>query len=223
MYPQNKDKLTKRERKGLNFERIVYNKIKNAGYKIKNRSSLGLAGCDFKIAMVEIEVKFSHARIFPCWIIRDWITRFSKKAKRKIVVVNRGIKLSKKALDLLRKHGIRLIYYDELLDYLSSLKLKDRGNHYLSIYEHLFSNYLFSTSNKASIDEQNGKVPAQVLVFKDYFIKFRTKFNHLCLDSLHVKSKINRGLDKMKDKYKEVINRINIIDKNRLYNNKKSK
>jgi len=43
-------------------------------------------------------------------------------------------------------------------------------------------------------------------VFKEYFTKFKSELRYLCMDSLHVKTKINskRGLDKMKCKYKEV-------------------
>ena len=73
---------------------------------------------DFKVveghSTIEIEAKFSHAKIFPCWIKRDWITRFSRNCWDKLVVINRGMKLPEKSKALLKQHRIRLIFYDRL-------------------------------------------------------------------------------------------------------------
>src|SRR3972149_10794941 len=125
IYPKDKKQWTDRERKGNRFGEIIFSILILAGFKVKDRSKLGLTGVDFKIGRIEIEAKFSHAIIFPCWIKRDWIPRFSPKARRRIVVINRGMKLPDKSIELLRENNIKVIFYDELVAYLLSLKLRD--------------------------------------------------------------------------------------------------
>lgn len=118
-----KNQWTSRDHKGDNFENLVYKKLKNAGYKIKNRATRGLPYRDFNIHDIQIDAKFTHAIVCPAWIKRDWLPRFTKEARLKIVVVNWGIKLKAKALSLLAENNIKLVYYDELLDYLAKFVL----------------------------------------------------------------------------------------------------
>jgi hypothetical protein len=61
-----------------------------------------------------MDAKFSHARIYPSWVERDHITRFSENADIKIIVTNRGIQLPDKALDLYKKNNIEHVYFDEI-------------------------------------------------------------------------------------------------------------
>jgi hypothetical protein len=108
--------LTPRMLKGYNFERLVNKELKNFGFTWSWTEGLGYGeGTDFyhKEYPIQIEAKFSHAVIYPCWIQRDWISRFDN-VKYKIVVTNRGIKLGERAKELLKKHNIIHVYFDQL-------------------------------------------------------------------------------------------------------------
>jgi hypothetical protein len=112
--------LTPRELKGFNFEKRVHDLLNLYGF-FHEWNPVG-KGADFRLGGIEIEAKFSHAVIYPSWILRDWISRFSNKAKTRLVVVNRGIKLHWKAKVLLRAHGIRVVPYNLLVGYLFVLR-----------------------------------------------------------------------------------------------------
>jgi hypothetical protein len=102
--------------KGFNFERLVWEELKDLGFMWSWLLGLGVGqGADFfhEEYPIQIEVKFSHAVIYPCWIQRDWISRFDD-VKYKVVVTNRGIKLGESAKELLKKHNIIHVYFDQL-------------------------------------------------------------------------------------------------------------
>ena len=113
------NRLTTRQKKGFNFESLVDKKILNWNFEWDPRRG---KGADFKKNIdnkrIEIEAKFSHARIRPSWIKRDWLTRFSEDADVKAVVLNRGMKLSKKCLRLIKENQIVLVYFDQLKDFI---------------------------------------------------------------------------------------------------------
>lgn len=109
--------LTPREQKGINFERRVKNQLDMFGF-YNEWNPLG-KGSDFKVGNIEVEAKFSHAVIYPSWILRDWIPRF--RGEHKVVVINRGMKLHPKAKGILRKHHITIVTFDHLVGYLLML------------------------------------------------------------------------------------------------------
>lgn len=122
-----------RDIKGHNFERLVANKINRLMFFNPIHLRFGADFVFVNFPEIQIECKFSHAKIFPCWIKRDWLTRFKPKTKNKLVVCNRGIQLDKKARLLLKEHGIKLVYFDELENFLMSLLAKTlTGNHLFS-------------------------------------------------------------------------------------------
>jgi hypothetical protein len=109
--------LTPRMRKGYNFEKLVKRELEDLGFEWSWTIGLGCGeGVDFfhRDYQIEIEAKFSHAVIWPSWVKRDWLSRFSKDAKLKIVVCNRGIKLTNEGWGLLRENNIFVVYYDQL-------------------------------------------------------------------------------------------------------------
>mgnify|MGYP001110330811 CR=1 FL=1 len=113
------NRLTTRQKKGFNFESLVDKKILNWNFEWDPRRG---KGADFKKNIdnkrIEIEAKFSHARIRPSWIKRDWMPRFSVDSDIKAIVLNRGMKLSKRCLSLLRENQIVLVFYDQLKDFI---------------------------------------------------------------------------------------------------------
>jgi hypothetical protein len=112
--------FTDRELKGFNFENLV-NKILEPLDFIRN--SVTGKGVDFNHVKcpIQIEAKFSHAKIFPSWIKRDWLSRFSKDTKFKLAVTNRGIKLSEYCRQLLKDDHIIHVFYDQLEDTVKTL------------------------------------------------------------------------------------------------------
>ena len=107
--------LTNREKKGLRFEQIIAKFLKLAGHSfLWNREK----GCDFMVGHIQIEAKYSHAKIYPSWIKRDWLTRFAHGNKPKVIVINRGMKLLSKSRALLDQSKIIVLFYDELISYL---------------------------------------------------------------------------------------------------------
>jgi hypothetical protein len=112
--------LTERELKGKNFENLIEKKLSGANILYKRNTNRG-KGVDFKTEGIEIEAKFSHAKIFPSWIRRDYITRFSKNAKTKVIVTNRGMKLTEESHRLLRENNILVVFYDALIFLLNIL------------------------------------------------------------------------------------------------------
>jgi hypothetical protein len=123
------DNITFRILKGFNYEKCVGRKLRDAGFSFRSNNLNSITewmkqqgrGADFVISGIEIEAKFSHAKIYPSWIERDWIPRFTKNVKHKIIVTNRGIQLSEYSKCLLRKHKIKHVFFDELVSYLRTI------------------------------------------------------------------------------------------------------
>jgi hypothetical protein len=107
--------FTDRELKGYNFENLVDKSINGNNFL---RNSVRGIGSDFKHEYypIELEAKFSHAIIYPSWIKRDWLSRFSKDARFKVVVSNKGMKLNDECFRLLREGRVIYVYYDQLKD-----------------------------------------------------------------------------------------------------------
>jgi hypothetical protein len=121
--------LTPRMLKGYNFERLVNKELEDLGFKWSWTLGLGKGeGVDFyhKEYPIQIEAKFSHAVIYPCWIERDWISRFDN-VKYKIVVTNRGIKLGERSRQLLKQHNIIHVFFDQLRAFVQWLIFLIRG------------------------------------------------------------------------------------------------
>ena len=112
--------LTERELKGKNFENLIEKKLSSANVLYERNSNRG-KGVDFRVEGIEVEAKYSHAKIFPSWIKRDWISRFSKNAKTKVVVTNKGMKLTEESHRLLRENNILVVFYDALIFLLNIL------------------------------------------------------------------------------------------------------
>lgn len=133
--------LTPRELKGLNFEKLVHKKLRENAPDVQ---WIRAPKADFKVTegqyTIEIEAKFSHAKIFPCWVKRDWISRFSRDCWDRIVVVNRGMKLPERSKALLKQHRIQVVFYDQitlvLQAILGAIKYL-KGNHSLNT-DHYF-------------------------------------------------------------------------------------
>ena len=122
-----------RDIKGDNFERVVYKKLSKSLMLSGIHRNFGADFVFLSLPNIEIECKFSHAKIFPCWIKRDWLPRFSRNVKHKIIVCNRGIQLSAKSMQLLSDNNIQLVYFDKVVDFIISLLPRIlTGNHLLS-------------------------------------------------------------------------------------------
>jgi len=111
--------FTNRELKGFNFENLIGKSVNKYGFL---HNDFRGSGSDFKHEYypIELEAKFSHAIIYPSWIKRDWLSRFSN-AKFKVVVSNRGIKLSDRCLKLLKVNRIIHVYFDQLKETIELL------------------------------------------------------------------------------------------------------
>jgi len=131
--------FTSRELKGYNFENLVDKSINGNNFI---RNSVRGVGSDFKHEYypIELEAKFSHAIIYPSWIIRDWISRFSNNVKFKVVVSNRGMKLSDRCLKLLKVNGIIHVYFD---------KLKETIRYLIALCKALFDKVVTSCRTKS--------------------------------------------------------------------------
>lgn len=115
---------TSRQLKGYHFEKVVYKKISGMGFNsnpletVEQWKCFQGIGADFRKKvygkLIEIEAKFSHAKIYPSWVKRDHITRFSENADIKIIVTNRGMQLSDEVLDLYKENNIEHVYFDEI-------------------------------------------------------------------------------------------------------------
>ena len=72
-------------------------------------------GADFKVeGNVEFEVKNTDSRIYPSWILRDWIPRFSYHNEARVACVPVGIKLSVQCMELLFNRNINICYLDSI-------------------------------------------------------------------------------------------------------------
>jgi hypothetical protein len=110
--------FTTRDVKGFNFESRVDTVLNDIGVSylsnpldnIKEWKSRQGKGTDFKILSWnwELEAKYSDAKIFPSWIKRDYIPRFSKDSF-KVVVHNEYMKLTTGSLELCFLYDIYLL------------------------------------------------------------------------------------------------------------------
>ncbi|MEM3714217.1 MAG: hypothetical protein QXF82_04640 [Nitrososphaeria archaeon] len=128
---------TDRDYKGYIGEVYVSKKLRIYGIpfisnpldSIYNWKQYNGKGVDFKILIydTELEVKNITGKVFPSWIIRDWLPRFSYHNENKIVAIPSTTKLSDKCLDLLFTYNIHIIYWDSI-EYLIP-----RGNKLLEV------------------------------------------------------------------------------------------
>jgi hypothetical protein len=126
--------VSQRDAKGYNFEVKVNNVLNDVGItylsnplnNIKEWKSRQGKGSDFKIPLWnwEIEAKYSDAKIFPSWIKRDYIPRFSKNSF-KLVVHNEAMKLTNGSLELCFLYDIYLVEIG-YLKYVLKIEMKHR-------------------------------------------------------------------------------------------------
>lgn len=69
----------------------------------------------------ELECKFNLTRVYPSFIDRDFIPRFSGKAKYKLVETNDLKMYSTSVREVLRRAGIKLVNPEYLLQFLTTL------------------------------------------------------------------------------------------------------
>jgi hypothetical protein len=130
--------ISQRDAKGYNFEVKVNNVLNDVGItylsnplnNIKEWKSRQGKGSDFKIPLWnwEIEAKYSNAKIFPSWIKRDYIPRFSKNSF-KVVVHNEDMKLTNGSLELCFLYDVYLVEIDYLKYVLKAeIKARSRAN-----------------------------------------------------------------------------------------------
>lgn len=129
-FPSTDLALTPRMQKGLRFEKLIEYRLNAYGFTYEHHDLGSHDRVDFLVfgnkhhrlsEPIQLECKFSHAYIYPSWILRDWIPRFDYEAKWKIVVTNIGMKISEKGKELLKQAGILVITYAQLWDVLISI------------------------------------------------------------------------------------------------------
>jgi hypothetical protein len=117
--------LTPRMQKGFNFEKLVWEKLKDFGFDWGWLKGLGKGeGVDFyhRKYRIEVEAKFSHSKkIYSSWVRRDIVERFSEDAKYKIVTTNRGYGLTEEGKRMLKEKDIFHIPYESLKNAISLL------------------------------------------------------------------------------------------------------
>ncbi|MEM1551722.1 MAG: hypothetical protein QXH03_03535 [Candidatus Bathyarchaeia archaeon] len=116
--------FSSRDVKGYNGEVDIYHKLLhyNVKFTCNPLESIDIwkryqgIGSDFKIESfnIELEVKNIEGKVFPSWIKRDWIPRFSFHNENRIVAIPKSTKLSTNSLELLFIYNIHIIYYDSL-------------------------------------------------------------------------------------------------------------
>ncbi|MEM2910884.1 MAG: hypothetical protein QW303_06845 [Nitrososphaerota archaeon] len=128
-----KIRLTARQYRGWKYANKIEGKLEKWKF-VFERHDLGThKKCDFLVfgmgslkleRPIYLEVKYSKALIFPCWVKRDYITRFPEDAESKVVVTNCGLRLTQEAIDLLNKENIKRIYDFQLKSFLEELVYK---------------------------------------------------------------------------------------------------
>lgn len=131
LYKELHSVLTDREEKGFLFENEIHNILTINGYEYRGTPKNPTLwkrditkGADFNLKWnIELESKYSDAKIFPSWIKRDWIPRFSNECYYKIVVCNQTLKdkLPNSSIELLREANITLVVITHLAYYLRKL------------------------------------------------------------------------------------------------------
>jgi hypothetical protein len=126
--------ISQRDVKGYNFEVRVDNVLRNIGIEYISNPLQNIAlwkrhqgvGTDFKIPSWnwEIEAKYSDAKIFPSWIKRDYMPRFSKNSF-KVTVHNKDMKLTNSSLELCFLYDIYLVEIG-CLKYVLKAEIKAR-------------------------------------------------------------------------------------------------
>ncbi|MEM3713917.1 MAG: hypothetical protein QXF82_03090 [Nitrososphaeria archaeon] len=81
-------------------------------------------GSDFTIPQlnIELESKYSEGKIFPSWIIRDWLPRFKDKLSLHLVVHNPELKLTEESRRMLIDNHVLTIELNYLPPFLDLLK-----------------------------------------------------------------------------------------------------
>ena len=110
--------ISQRDVKGYEFEVRVDKVLRNIGIEYTSNPLQNIAlwkrrqgaGTDFKIPSLnwELEAKYSEAKIFPSWIKRDYIPRFSKNSF-KVTIHNKNMKMTTRSLELCFLYDIYLI------------------------------------------------------------------------------------------------------------------
>jgi hypothetical protein len=112
-----------RDSKGYDGELLVKDKLDYLGYLYKSNpldnilvwKQYQAKGPDFRVnGNIELEVKNTDRRVYPSWIIRDWIPRFSYHNEIRVASAPKGIKLSVQSMELLFNRNINLCYFDSL-------------------------------------------------------------------------------------------------------------
>jgi hypothetical protein len=165
--------VSQRDAKGYNFEVKVNNVLNDVGItylsnplnNIKEWKSRQGKGSDFKIPLWnwEIEAKYSDAKIFPSWIKRDYIPRFSKNSF-KLVVHNEAMKLTNGSLELCFLYDIYLVEIG-YLKYVLKIEMKHRqeGNKLLEAKnsESELGNNINLENKSSNIGEANKLLEAE--------------------------------------------------------------
>jgi hypothetical protein len=188
--------LTDREIKGYNFETRVDNILRQSNI-VYNGNPLGNTyewkrrqgkGSDFKIPYWnwEMEAKSSNGKVFPSWIIRDWIPRF-KKNSFKVTIYNETMKLPTKSLELCFNHDIYLVSIDMLGYVLKTEKKRRVGNKLIEANKPIESKLIEANkevnkpnSNKSIEGNRNSmlepKIPQKTIV---EYLDFDTHHRHI--------------------------------------------
>ncbi len=116
--------FTERDLKGYSHEVKVKHKLDYYGYSFKSNPLDSIIewkrcqgkGSDFKglVLNIELEAKDVNGKVFPSWIKRDWIPRFSYKNEVRIVVMSETTKLTVEGMELLFLYDINITYLDGL-------------------------------------------------------------------------------------------------------------
>jgi hypothetical protein len=116
--------FTQNDLKGYNYEVEVKHKLEQNGYSFWSNPLDNIIewkkyqgkGSDFKLLELntELEAKNITGKVFPSWIKRDWIPRFSYKNEIRITTIPETTKLSIGDMELLFLHDINITSLDGL-------------------------------------------------------------------------------------------------------------
>jgi hypothetical protein len=191
--------ISQRDLKGFIFEKRVDNVLKDIGIEYVSNPLQDITlwkrhqgiGSDFKIPLWnwEIEAKYSDAKIFPSWIKRDYIPRFSKNSF-KVIVHNKNMKLTNSSLELCFLYDIYLVEIGYLRYVLKAeIKARSRANKLLEAENSKKQNIRREDSEMVEEDSEiEGLEPISSkssATFKDKFkTKLRSAFMNLLSEML---------------------------------------
>ena len=222
----------------MNYDHVIYNKANQiTGSLLEDPSRIAFRDLGFNVEehIIDepgVDVKAYNDKVSVAGECINWKegSYINPKRWNKIVVslMNQdvdyrflfhcGVKLTKEQSVEADNLGIKRVYRKEQIDVdESERKVAKWIGGVITILLYPITKAVFSI-----IKTVVRAISVKVTCFKGFcrriFDRLQTKFSYLCpdsLDSMHVNSK--RGLNKMIDKYKEVIDKINIIVKDRLY------